>query len=379
MSDTTFDHPPAGTTSTGRRRHIGIDVGRAVALIGVVVMNYHGMMNYRGQIWQPSGLFERTFDISTGIFTTRFAATFVVIAGIAASFLTRPTPASQPQHSVSSSRMRMLRRSLVLLASGYVLNKAWPGTIIFFYGAYFICAAFVFHLGTRLLSAITVLIAGGGVGIAVWRRMRFQDGDATNWMDPANLDSVGDFLLRVFIGYTHPVLPWMAFFTLGILLGRVWNVVITHPRGLIAICSLTVVMSYVAATGAQIFQWRDNAVIYALTSMQPSERGLLYFMSTAGIAVLAVLGINWIATRYQSVSIIRHLQRAGQMTLTLYLLHVLFYYVVVDWSGLVTSDGLITALLVAGLYWLGAITVASWWHHRLGQGPAERIYRLLGG
>ncbi|MFM7127568.1 MAG: DUF418 domain-containing protein [Actinomycetota bacterium] len=30
-------------------------------------------------------------------------------------------------------------------------------------------------------------------------------------------------------------------------------------------------------------------------------------------------------------------------------------------------------------YWILAVAAAAWWHHRLGRGPAERIYRWLGG
>jgi uncharacterized membrane protein YeiB len=71
------------------------------------------------------------------------------------------------------------------------------------------------------------------------------------------------------------------------------------------------------------------------------------------------------------------LQRAGQLSLTLYLGHVLFFYIVYDWLG--WNSGLGWALLLATLYWVLAIVVGSWWHHRIGAGPAERLYRLLGG
>lgn len=381
MQSAAFDHPPAGTTSTGRRRHIGIDVARAVALIGVVVMNYHGMMNFRSGTPVSGDLLERIFHISTGVLSTRFAATFVLVAGVAVAFLTEIPQSSPPTSSdlISRNRLRLMRRGLVLLTTGYFLNQAWPGTIIFFYGAYFICAAFIFHLRTRILTALALCIAGAGVGIAIWQRLRFQEGRSTDWMNPPELDSIRDFLLRVFIGYTHPVLPWMSFFIAGLIMGRSWNAIVARSRTVMSISTLIVIASYVTATAARVFGWRDNAVMYALTSMQPGERGLLYLLSTAGIATIAVLAIDALATKHRKAAITTHLQRAGQMTLTLYLLHVLFFYVVVDWGGLVTGTGLSRALLVAGTYWLGAIAVASWWHHRLGTGPAERIYRWLGG
>lgn len=42
---TTDTHHPEGATSAGAPRLIGLDVTRAIALIGVVVMNYHGYLN----------------------------------------------------------------------------------------------------------------------------------------------------------------------------------------------------------------------------------------------------------------------------------------------------------------------------------------------
>lgn len=379
LNTSPFDHPPAGTTSTGHRRHIGVDVGRAIALIGVVVMNYHGMMNYPRLRLTSPGFIENIFDISTGVLTTRFAATFVVIAGISVAFLTRHSVSEANSMTVSGDRIRLLRRGLVLLAVGYFLNQAWPGTIIFFYGAYFIGAALLFHLRTRLLYALTAVIFVSTVGLAVWRRVRLQGGHSTDWLNPAELNSVGDFFLRVFVGYTHPIFPWFGFFCIGIIIGRSWNAITDRSRSLTIMAILIVFGSYLLASISQIAMWRDNAVVYAITSMQPDEKGLLYVTSTAGIAILAILGIDRLASTFRQTLIIQHLQRAGQMTLTLYLLHVLAYYVVVDWTGFITSTGLTAALAVAGVFWVGAIAMSSWWHHRLGQGPAERLYRWLGG
>ena len=340
-------------------------------------MNYHGIMNYPIEGIKSSALIDRVFDISTGVLTTRFAATFVVIAGISVVFLTRHSRNSDI--APVDDRVRLVRRGLVLLTAGYFLNQAWPGTIIFFYGAYFICAAALIRLRSRSLATVMSLVIVGGVGVAVWRRIRIQDGRSTNWMNPYELESLGDFLLRVFIGYSHPVLPWLAFFCLGMMLGRSWETIVKRPRRLVMGASLVVVFSYLVAIIAEKTQWRLNAAVYALSSMQPNERGLLYVLSTAGIAVLAILGINQVASKYRRSRVIQHLQRAGQMTLTLYFMHVLFYYAVVKWSSLYTSTGLSAALLLASLYWIGAIAVASWWHHRLGQGPTERIYRWLSG
>lgn len=365
---TPFDHPPAGRTSSGRERTIGLDVARAVALIGVVVMNYHGMMNFRGPDAPPDDLLNRIFDIRTGVLTTRFAATFVLIAGISVVFLT----SSDRPHGA-----RLVRRGLVLLFVGYFVNEAWPGTILFYYGAYFVCAALLCRLRSRHLAALATVATAVAVGVAAWRRQRELDGFSTTWMNPAEIDSLGDFFFRVAIGYTHPLCPWLTFFCIGMIMGRNWSRLTTRPVPIALAALGAVVASYGLATVAR--DRRDGALVNVLTAMDPNSRGLLYVVSTAGIAVLAVLVLDRLAETFRRSRMVRPLQRAGQMTLSLYLLHILYYYAVVEWFGWFSATGLGAALLLALSYWILSIAGAAWWHHRLGRGPAERIYRWLGG
>jgi uncharacterized membrane protein YeiB len=127
------------------------------------------------------------------------------------------------------------------------------------------------------------------------------------------------------------------------------------------------------------FDLRTNEVVYWATSLQPFNRSLLYALSTAAIAVIAFLVISQLSEKYQHKKMVTHLQRSGQITLSLYLLHVLVFYVFVNWTHMITPTGLDTALIFAGIFWVFAITIASWWEHHFGQGPAERLYRAIGG
>ena len=76
------------------------------------------------------------------------------------------------------------------------------------------------------------------------------------------------------------------------------------------------------------------------------------------------------------VEVLRH---AGAMSLTLYIAHGLVFNLVVDWLGWIEPGGLGRALTFAAAYWAVAITAAWWWHDRYGIGPAEWLYRRLGG
>lgn len=374
-----FDRPPAGLTRSGRPRVIGLDVARAIALIGVVVMNYHGIMNFSDWSERSESFVGRIFDISTGALSTRFAATFVVVAGVGITLLTNSARASSSRQDIVEARVRLVRRGFVLLIGGYFLDLAWPGTILFYYGAYFVGAAFVFNLRTRRLAIIAGAIVAGTLTVSIWRRDRLMHDDPTAWIDPAHIESARDVFARAFLGYTHPILPWFSFLVAGMILGRHLDTVHRHRRKISLALIATIVTTYAAATIVRSFTTSDQTIVYIVSSMQPYERGFAYIVSTLAIAVLAVIAISTLAEHHAMNALIVAFRRAGQLSLSLYLGHVLFYYAVVDWFGWWTGTGLGSALGLSATYWILGITAAPWWHHRLGPGPAEWLYRRLSG
>ena len=120
-------------------------------------------------------------------------------------------------------------------------------------------------------------------------------------------------------------------------------------------------------------------IVAALTSAEPYSRSFVYTATTLGIAVISFSIISTIAEKYAASTWIAPLQRAGQLTLSLYLLHVLAYCAFRNWLHLIGGNELSTALTFALVFWVTAIALASWWHHRIGRGPAETVYRSFGG
>jgi len=369
-----FNHPAAGTTSLGTSRLIGLDVTRAIALIGVVVMNYHGNLNDQSI---GTDFWHRIFNVYSGVLSTRFAATFVFVAGIGTALLSRQ--AFEKKHEVGKLRTRLIRRGALLLLGGYFLNHAWPGTILFYYGAYFILSALFIIWKSRSIILVAITTAITATVVSSWEVNQAHQGYSTQWLHPRNIHSIKDLFLRIFIDYTHPVFPWLAFFCIGIVFGR--NLEAVRKKWLqVSVVSCAVIfMCYVITSILDHQDVRSHSVIHVVTSMQPFTRGLFYTLTSLAIAIISFLIISQVAEKYRESALIVHLQRSGQVTMSLYLLHVLAYYALVRWPHFITATGLDTALIFAGVFWLFAITIASWWQHHFGQGPAERLYRAIGG
>jgi uncharacterized membrane protein YeiB len=377
-----LNHPPAASTDDPatdhidhivRRRLPGPDVVRAVALIGVVVMNFHGYLllaaddsTDAGRVGE--GWAAALFDPWDGPLSTRFAATFVVVAGVGVTLLTRSS-VGEPGR-VRQMRWRLVRRGVLLYTVGLVLDQIWPGTIIPYYGAMFVGAAALFTLRTAWVVTIGLGAAAAGAAVNAWIVWRADDGHLTSWLTSPSPDSARRYAFDVFVNGTHPLLPWFAFLCAGIVLGRLLTREWWRPAAI--------------ATGVALYSVATMAEPFASTTLQASmlstashDGSLVYVASALGTALIAYATIDWLAERFPGPT--DPLRRAGQLTLSLYILHVLLFNLVVDWLGWIEPAGLDVALVFALGFWMAAIAAAAAWQRRCGIGPAERVYRAFGG
>lgn len=374
---------PAGASfhpRTARVRLVGPDVTRALALIGVVVMNYHGYLNGAAAAFSPDPSFaQRLFNPWTGVLATRFAATFVLVAGVGVTLLTNRSRLGADPAAVSADRWRLVRRGILLYCVGMALDFVWMGTIIPFYGAMFVVAAVLFTLRSRWIAAVGAAATVGAAALQWWGIGRETDGDYPAWLfspDTLTTRSPRGLLFDLFVNGTHPLLPWLTFLCAGMLLGRA----LPHVRYLL-VAAAGVALT---ATSYSLNHWvtpddPSGRVARAVLSTRPFDRSLLYTLCTLGTSVAAFCLVSWLAGRAPTSRPVQVLQLAGQTTLTLYLGHVLVFRLLVDRLEWIRPTGLDTALLLALGYWVIALAAATVWQRRFGIGPAEWVYRRFGG
>ena len=254
------------------RRLVGPDVVRAVALIGVVVINFHGYLIIRGGP-RGDGAVDRFFDPWTGPLSTRFAATFVLVAGVGVTLLTRR--AIGDPAAVRARRRTLVRRGFALYFGGLLLDLIWNGTILPFYGAMFVIAAALFTWRSRWVLALGLAAALAGAGLRWWQVQQRLDGGDTSWFfapEVAPLKRLAD----VFVNGTHPLFPWLAFFCTGIVLGRLLRTDWWRPAAI----GLGVTLFGTASAISVSIQ--PGPLATPLSSTDPFERGLLYTAERAG-------------------------------------------------------------------------------------------------
>ena len=360
---------PVATAPTPPRgqRLVGPDVVRAVALVGVVLMNYHGYLVIRGGTVGDDAV-GRFFDPFRGPLATRFAATFVLVAGVGVALLSRR--AADDTERRRAVRWSLLRRGVLLYTGGLLLDLVWPGTILPFYGGMFACAAVLAFWRSRWLVLTGVAAALAGAAIAWWRYERDRGGHDTSWLTNPGSSSVRGVAFDLFVNGTHPLLPWLAFFCAGIVVGRVLDTAWWRPVAIAAGTTLFTLALLANATATT-----DRARF--LLSLDPPERGLAYTASALGSALVAFGGITWLAERFAGSRVVDVLARAGRTSLSLYVAHALLFDLVVDWLGWVEPGGLGTALVMTAAFWTIGIAAAAWWTRRYGRGPLERLDRAF--
>src|SRR3954469_2321325 len=237
------------TTTAPAERVIDLDVTRAVAMIGVVVMNYHGYLILQGGSIGKSNI-NRFFDPFTGPLATRFAATFVLVAGMGITLITNRGRITVDRARRSVDRWVLIRRGFMLYAAGFVFEWIWSGTILFYYGAMFMVGALLFLLRTRWLVAVG---AAAAVAAAVIQWWAVEARHSTRWLfsgwyAPGQYRSPRRLVFDTFVNGTHPLLPWLAFLCAGMILGRYLPLSAVNRRNLTLAGTALVVLTYAASS-----------------------------------------------------------------------------------------------------------------------------------
>ena len=198
----------------------GPDVVRAVALIGVVVMNFHGYLILRGGRSAATAPSSDFFDPWTGPLSTRFAATFVLVAGVGVTLLTRRVD-RRPAAGRGQAAGRWSAAGSCCTSSACCSTRSGRARSCRTTARCSCSPPALFTLRSRWVLAVGARRRAGRRRASHWWRLeRRLDGDDVDWLARPPAAVAAALLFDVFVNGTHPLLPWLAFFCAGIVLGR---------------------------------------------------------------------------------------------------------------------------------------------------------------
>ncbi|MFT6399192.1 MAG: putative membrane protein YeiB [Bradymonadia bacterium] len=354
-------------------RVLGFDIARAVAVFGMVVVNFKVVMGAESA--GPSWLVW-----TIGLLDGRAAATFVLLAGAGLSLLSRRSRNSADASGIARDRRTVLRRAVFLFFVGLAYTPIWPADILHFYGVYIAVAALFLTAPTRvLLTAASLLALLFMVLLLVLNYETGWDWEGLNYIGfwtPAGM------MRHLFFNGFHPVVPWLAFMLVGMALGRLdLSNADTRNRVLRWSVSAAVLGESVSwglrrwlMTSALSVQ--EKADLIAVVGTDPMPPVILYMVAAGGTAVTIVVACISLGQRFHSAVWMRPIVATGQMALTLYVAHVVIGMGVLEAAGALENQSLNFALVSAGIFCAASLVFASRWSLRFRRGPLESLMRF---
>ena len=190
--------------TTPHNRLEGLDLARAMALLGMVLVNFRIAMGVLagGPTW-----LKPLLDALEG----RSAASFVVLAGIGLGLSTRKL-------AWSAAMSHTARRALFLLIVGLLNYLVFPADIIHYYAVYFLLGACCLRLPSPWLLALIPLLAASFVGLLFL--LDYDRGWQWHSFSYPEFWTLAGFIRNLLFNGWHPVVPWLGFLLYGLWLSR---------------------------------------------------------------------------------------------------------------------------------------------------------------
>jgi uncharacterized membrane protein YeiB len=356
-----------------KQRVIGFDLARALAIFGMVIVNFKVAMNAE----TGNHLLIRFAELFEG----RASALFVILAGVGITFLTKKTRESSDSSLILKNRLSLIKRGLLLIMIGLANSLIWEADILHFYGFYFLIAAAIFTVNNKSLLYISAII------MLIFPVLMLFLNYEQNWnwstFTYENFWSFDGMVRHILFNGFHPVFPWAAFLIFGMWLGRqdlsqrlirnkllVWSLIIL----LVTECIFYLIRLTVG-DGSELEMTAEEVTFLFSTSIIPPLPQ--YILSAGSSAVMVLVACLYFSERFSESYINNWLYQTGQLSLTLYLAHVIFGLGLLESIGRLENQTIDFSLLSALIFCICGIAFSVVWLKFFKTGPLEWIFRKV--
>lgn len=344
-----------------RQRIAAVDLARAVAVVGMVVFNFSWML-------EPEDVPASVQFVGEHL-SGRFAALFVLLAGVSISLAARSIPRA-------ALRRRLGRRAIALAATGLALASLWPSDILHFYALFLVLAIALLEARSSTLLAVAGVLVVGSVGL----HTVLDHNIGWDWSDDyeyAALFTPALFFRHLVFNGMHSLFPWASFLLVGMVVGRanLRSHAVQLNLGLIGLwlCVVGEVSAMTVLAVVEPFstpQWViDLGSVYAWPTQFP------FVLSALGFALIAISLAARVERRWGGdAPLLAPALAVGRSALSLYVLHAAGGVIVLARSDLFPIATASDVVGCSALFLGPALILATWWDGRRG-GPLERLLR----
>ncbi len=355
-----------------KKRIIGIDVARALAIFGMIIVNFKIVFGAHGDGWLKS---------LAQVFDGKAAATFVVLAGIGIALMTNSALKTGDNAKLKKGYIRIAKRALFLFIVGISYISIWPADILHFYGIYMLVTLFFISQKSKLIvQASGALILLFPILLFIFNYESGWDFDTLEYLD---FWSPNGFMRNLFYNGFHPVIPWTAFMLFGLWYGK--QDLNDHAfvkksfwisLGVFVVIQLLSISSISVLSGDDIQAYQELIPLLGTSPMPPMP---IYMMNGIAISIAVISGCILLANRFEKNVIITALNKTGQLALTFYVAHVILGMGLVEEFGpkKLGEYSIEFSVVYALAFSLSCIIFAVLWLKFNKSGPLEWIIRKL--
>lgn len=357
-----------------RNRIEAFDLARALAVMGMVVVNFSAMMEI--DVYPMEWMWSAV-DFIYG----RAATVFVMLAGVSLSLMAGRWA---DRGGTFGLKPYLMKRCILLLVAGTVLSYWWEADILHVYALFLALGAWMTGLSTRVLRRLTLASAIISLPVCAALTVSYDLTDGIPFVDDQHWAVW--LLLDYVTSRYYPLFPWVTFLLFGMLLGRSERANESNYSLWAAVGALVCVA--VEVFSAFMLDWVDRSNwdiegdwwIVCLRSEAFPVTPL--FMISSGAGALAVISLCRQALRRRGPArCLAPVLAFGRLSLTLYVTHLIFGFCLIRWMAKSNATPDAAHMLnAAGLFCCAGILASALWLGWFERGPLEALfYRLAGG
>ncbi len=377
----------AAAAPSSSRRALGVDVARAVALIGMIAVHV-----------LPEEDSEGGMTLAFGIAGGRGAALFALLAGVSIAFVEKRSRGELSGRILAADRAALVVRGLLILLVGLMLGHLDTpiATIIPYFGVLFLLALPFYGRSSRVLLVTAAVFVVVG---SVLRQLLNVNGLIPEQADPdadytlvtAAQEPV-PFLSDMLVTGFYPATMWMVYLCVGMVIGR--QVLTSRKLALrllgwgsaLAVAAWALSRFLLGPAGgfqrlleatpdldgeeiAEVLAFGPETTLlpdtswWWLAAVSPYSETPLSTLHTLGAAA-AVLGFTLLITQ-RGGRVFSPFTAIGAMTLTLYSAHCIIMML-----EILPEDQPVVSLWI---HVIAFMLFALMWRRSMGKGPLEAI------
>lgn len=355
-----------------KTRIIGFDLARAYAIFGMFIVNFNTVFGSHTNHTGLSGFLN--------LFNGNSSTLFVMLAGMGIALMTNRNDYTLEERK--NIKSIITKRSWFLFVLGVVFYLWWPADILHFYGGYMHFAVFFIFFPKKyfLYAAVTAIV----VFHVLMTFIPYDTGWNFETLMYKDFWTFKGFLRNTFYNGWNSIFPWIAYFFLGMYLGRMdWKDYKTTKR--VLLIGLTVyLITFLTQSFATSITQNNDLVFYLTADYLPPF--VPFMLGTASFGLILISIFIFIGNKLSNNKVAIILASTGQMTLTHYIAHLVLGLLLLSIiTGKTLSYDLlkeiptkpIIILTYALAYFLFSCTFSYLWTKKYKNGPLEMLMRKI--